>query len=218
MEVTAVRTARFIIHFPVEELNPSGKAMVPNVTNALVERYGFVTHPQKPEEFDDSKGIFFDIGQWNGIAISRLALYNNGILVDTSSSTDNSEAVLRDALTWASETFGLAYREEWFKQRAYLSELIVRRDKPLTLLNPALAGIAERLSKRVTEIAHQEMPYRLAALSFGHDPLIARVGRSGFRIEHLADTAFSDNIYYSSAPLPTKEHVELLNEFEAALG
>jgi hypothetical protein len=217
MEVTAIRTARFIIHFAVEELNPSGKSMLPNLRDALVERYGFLTYPTKPEDFDDQRGIVFDMGQWNGTAISRLALYSNGILVDTTASTDQSEAILRDALRWASETYGMAFREDWFNQRAYLSELLLKRDKPLLLINPALVTLADRLSERVSEIANQPLPYTLAAIAFNHDPLITKVQRSTFRIELLADTAFSENRYYSSAPLPTKEHIELLNEFEATL-
>jgi hypothetical protein len=85
------------------------------------------------------------------------------------------------------------------------------------LLNPALGRIAEQLSKRVFEVTAQELPYELASLSFNHDSLIARVSLASFRIERLADSGFAENRFYSAAPLPTKDHIEFLNEFEAAL-
>lgn len=217
IEVLAVRTARFIIHFPTDELNPKGQPLLPDVPNALVERYGFMVYPQKPEDFDTAKGISFEIGKWNEIAIGRLAIFDTGLLVDTGSSTDDSEAILKDALTWASETFGLEFRSDWFNRKVYLSELIIKCNQPLTALNPALESLAAKLSKRVSEIMDLSLPYELTAVSFGFDPFLTKNVMAGFRIERLTDVRFSENRYYASANLPTQEHIAFLNEFEAAL-
>jgi hypothetical protein len=217
IEILAVQTARVILHFRTAELNPAGLAILPDITTALVERYGFITYPQKAEDYDEQKGVSYEIGKWNDRAIGRLALYDTGLLVDTGSSTDDSEAILRDALTWASETFGLAFRAEWFNRRVYLSELIVKCEKPLTALNPALATLAAKLSKRVSEIMDLTLPYEVTALSFGFDPFLTKNAMAGFRIDRLADVRFSENRYYAVANLPTEEHIEYLKEFEAAL-
>jgi hypothetical protein len=218
IEILAVRTARFIIHFSTDELNPRGRAILPDITAALVERYGFVVYPQKHEDYDLPKGVSFEIGKWNDIAIGRLVIYDNGLLVDTGSSTDDSEAILKDALTWASETFELAFRPEWFNRKVYLSELIFKCDRPLTTLNPMLETLAAKLSKRVSEVMDLTLPFEVTSVSFGFDPFLTKNNMAGFRIERLVDVRFSENRYYASANLPTKEHIDYLNEFEAALG
>lgn len=158
--------------------------LVPDIIAALVERYGFMVFPQKPEDYDSqSKGVSFETGRWNDITIARLALYDTGLLVDTISSTDDSEAILRDVLTWGSENFGLAFRPEWFNRRVSLSELIIKRDKPLTALNPALQPLAEKISRRVSEIMDISLPYEVASVSFQFDPFLTKNAMAGFRIE-----------------------------------
>jgi hypothetical protein len=217
IEILAVKTARVILHFPTDELNPKGLAILPDITNALVERYGFMVYPQKPDDYDAQKGVSFEIGKWNDIAIGRLAVFDTGLLVDTGSSTDDSEAILKDALTWASETFGLEFRSDWFNRKVYLSELIIKRERPLTGANPALEALAAKMSKRVGEIMDLTLPYEVVAVSFGFDPFLSKNTMAGFRIERLGDVRFSENRYYTSANLPTQEHIEFLNEFEAAI-
>jgi len=217
IEILAVRTARFIIHFPTDELNPKGRPLLPDITAALVERYGFMVYPQKPEDFDAAKGISFEMGKWNDVAIGRLAVFDTGVLVDTGSSTDDSEAILKDALTWASETFQLESRSDWFNRKVYLSELIIKRERPLTAVNPAFDALTKKLTKRVGEIMDLSLPYEVTAVSFGFDPFLTKNVMAGFRVERLTDVRFSENRYYTSANLPTKEHIEFLNEFEAAI-
>ena len=50
---------------------------------------------------------------------------------------------------------------------------------------------------------------------FGYDPLTVKAGPSPFTIERRADTLFSESKYFSSAPLPTDEHISMLEAFEA---
>ena len=217
IEIVGVDMARVILHFHTGELNPTGRVILPDITAALVERYGFIVYPQKPEDYDQEKGVSYELGKWNDIAIGRLALYDSGLLVDTGSSTDDSEAILRDALTWGSETFGLTFRPEWFNRKVYLSELIVKSERPLTALNPVLETLATKLTSRISEIMDLTLPFEVTGVSIGFDPFLTKNTMAGFRIERLKDVRFSENRYYAVANLPTKEHIEFLNEFEAAI-
>lgn len=217
MELLAVRLARLIVYFPTEEINPRGRALIPDVTSALIERYGFNGYPQKYEDFDWQKGISFDDGRWKDISIGRLALYNNGMLVDTSSSTDNSVAFLIDALTWAAESFGLTYRPDMLNRKTYVSELIFRSETPLKNLNPALERLAAKLSESVSNIAGQEVSYDTVSLSLNFDLLLTKSPLAPFRIERLSEAQYTENKYYSIAPIPTDEHIQFLEDFEAAL-
>src|SRR5438105_15860751 len=101
MELLAVRLARFVTFFPTEELNPRCRSLGNDFLPAFIERYEFRKYPEKPDDFDGEKGMKFELGRWNDVAIIQLVLYNGGIVVDTKSSTEDSEAILKDALVWA---------------------------------------------------------------------------------------------------------------------
>lgn len=217
MELLAVRLARLIAYFPTEEINPRGRALIPDVTSALIERYSFNGYPQKFEDFDWDKGISFIDGRWNDINIDRLALYNNGMLVDTASSTDDSVAFLTDALTWAAESFGLTYRPDMMNRKTYVSELLFRSETPLKTLNPALESLAAKLSESVSHIAGQEVAYDTVSLALNFDMLLTKSPLAPFRIERLSEAQYTENKYYSIAPLPTDVHIKFLEEFESAL-
>jgi hypothetical protein len=217
VELLAVRTARTIVYATPEEINPRGKAVYPGLTQALVERYGFMAYPQGLGDYDEEKGVAFGMGQWNDIAIDRLTLFNNGMVVDTRSSTADSEKIITDGLEWVSKTFGLIFRPDMIERRQYLSELVIRCNKPLDGLNPKLAQFASKITEVVGGIIQQPIKFETSALSLGLDTLKTKLVLSPFRIERLIDVPFSENKFYSGAPLPTDIHLGLLEEFESLI-
>lgn len=219
MEVLGTRTARVMAYVAIEEINPFGKALIPDVITAFVERYGFAVYPQGPADYDDTKGINFGVGNWNGTAIDAFTVYSNGILVDTRVSTDHSEALLRDAMKWLEETLDVKYRPDMFKRKGYLSEVLVKCDKPLSRLHPAIEAWCNKLSVYLEPFTDQQkIIFELSSLGFGYDPLSTKLPLALFRIERLLDTPFSENKYYAVAPLPTGIHLELLTDLESLLG
>jgi hypothetical protein len=197
-------------------LNPRGRSLVEAIP-AFVERYTFLKYPQKYEDFDETSGVRFEGGTWNGIAVDRMVFYNTGIMVDTRSSTDDSQKVLEDALTWASSTFGLTYKPEMLQRRAYLSELDVKCDVPFEGLNPHLGELSRKLSDKASSLSGQTLAYQPSAIVLNFDSTFTKAVAGPFRFERLVDIPSGDNKYYTSAPLPTDAHLEFLEEFEAIL-
>src|SRR6266446_6394085 len=110
MEILAIRRARVIAFLNAEELNPKGRPIAHDFMKAFVERYAFVKSPQTAAEILDpeDKGVTFESGKLGDVSLDRLVLFNWGIVVDTSVSTEASEAILQDMLNWGAETFGLS--------------------------------------------------------------------------------------------------------------
>src|SRR6266403_4448955 len=94
MQLKAVLTARLLGFVELATLNPEGRIFFPNIISGIVERFSFQKFPTAPEHFDESKGIEFHDGQWDGVNVPKLVIYNNGFLVDTQSSTTDSEHIL----------------------------------------------------------------------------------------------------------------------------
>jgi hypothetical protein len=184
---------------------------------ALSARYGFVKFPQKLEDFDFSKGVTFEGGRFQDVTIQRFQIFTNVLVAETASSTTDSERVLEDALVWGAETFGLLYRPGMIKRKAYVSQLTFYSGSILPNLNPALLKVAKKLNSRVPEYFGYELKYKPSAFAISYDPLEIKNGAAQFSIEARSEVPSAENKYFSTAPLPTEEHIELLQTLEADL-
>jgi hypothetical protein len=99
------------------------------------------------------------------------------------------------------------------KRKTYVSQLTFFTDL-LDSLHPALSKLGQRLTTRVPQFYGQPLVYMPVTMSVGYDPLTIKAGPSAFTIERPADTLFSENKYFSTAPLPTDEHIAMLEAFE----
>jgi hypothetical protein len=217
MELLAVITARIFAFVEPIDLNPRGKIYYPTLVAALVDRYGFAKYPLKPEEFDELKGVTFENGRTGEVTVNKVQIFNQGIVVETASSTKDSEMVLEDALIWASQTMGMSYKPGMITRKAFVSNLTFYSQLNLGALNVALSKLADRISMRVPEFYGQPVKYEPTVFYLGYDPTKVKLTPSVFSIERRAEAPFSQNKYYSQAPLPTDEHISALESFEADL-
>jgi hypothetical protein len=191
-----------------------------SIIRPIIEKYTFVQFPAKPEELDLGKGIKFAGGSFqkdphNDIAID-LTIFNDFIVADTRSSTEDSDAFLDAFLTWIATEIGLAPYQEVLRSRVYLSELWVKTDKSLNILNPKLADFAKRLTSLIVGHEHHPIAFETSGIAFWTDPII--VNPPGpFKFERAENTPFAEYRYYSAAPLQTKDHLEMLTELESIL-
>jgi hypothetical protein len=218
MKLLSVLQARTIAYVEVDELFTRQHILDPEITPNIAERYGFLRIPEKLDDFlDEQNGIQFAFGRWEGTVINQLALYAHGIAVETAASTDISEKILYDVLSWGADALNFNYHREMIKRKAYVSGLLFSTDVPLNALHPKLRGIGERLSSSVANSLGHVFPYEVTSIFFGYDTTHTKPNAPIFTIERRADVPFAENKYFSTAPLPTNEHFTLLKDFEAAL-
>jgi hypothetical protein len=143
--------------------------------------------------------------------ISKLTIFNDGIVIDTPSSTIDGDAFALDLLESAAREFSLDYDEETVRKRIYLSELIVRSIVSLDLIDPRLAAFAARIGEAFSEDAKPQ--FRVGGLQFWTEPNDAGVHKL-FTLERQAGKIFGEGRYHSQAPLQTDKHFKLLQELE----
>jgi len=144
-------------------------------------------------------------------------IFNTLLLVETRSNTTDSKQILEEMLNWAAEKFGLNYHPGMIKRFAYVSDLTFHSDIPLLSVNPALTNLAQKTSKAASEIWQEPVQYEPMNLIVGHDPMSRKYGIAHFSVARRAESRFSENKYFSEAPLPTDVHLSLLDEFEAGV-
>jgi hypothetical protein len=216
MRLSAVTRARALAIVELDELSLGGKIRFLDCIPPIVERYNFAVYPQKQEEFDlADKGVKFQSGKAGEFAIDTLAIYSGALYVDTFASTDVSKQIIEEMLEWGAGAFGLTYSHGMIKKWGYISDIVFYTDFPLLA---AMSTPAQNLSKKVSEVTKElwnGLEYQPVNLSIGHDPTVRKNAIASLFIQHRVNSSFSENKYFSEAPIPTDLHVKFLEEFEA---
>ncbi len=214
MELTAIVVARAIALLEVQALDPKGQVSTPDALKSVADRYAFTKVPQDLAEFDLQKGVDLAFGKLDNINIERLTIFGTGIAVDTRSSTEDSEKVILDLLEVVRQSFGATVKPS---RELFYSQVIFRSDLRLTTLHPVLIRIAQRVSGSVSRDLQQTVAFEPVSIVIHLDASQTKLNPGVFSIERRLEIPFSENSYFSQAPLRTAEHLELIQEFEAAL-
>ena len=208
-----MQRARSIWLVDLNDLNPRGKAVGIDLIEWLKDTYQFSKVPRDVNDLDETKGLYFAGGRFQVGAeafMVELRTYSDGFVADTRESTESTDLFLADVFESATKKFGLPYRADMIRNKLYVSELIVRTDKSLGGINPNLRNFAEKLTKATGD----KSPVQVSGLSFWSE---TNPSTLHFRFERKWGAGFSENRYYSRAPLSTVKHQELLNALEEAL-
>ena len=191
----------------------------PDLIPALVKRCNFQKFPKEYDDLDEQKGVEFLEGKWEGITVDTLTIYRNGIIVDTRSSTADSEKILEETLVWAAKEFGITYRPGVIKREGYVSNLTFYSKIPLLSgLNDALSKLSTRIGNATSQVVGHPLSFETVGITMNHEwPQVAGRPIAAFTINRRIETPFSENKYFSEAPLPTDLHITLLQEFENEL-
>lgn len=210
MIVSSVSLARAIWLFNVMDLNPRGLYIYDRLFPWLVERYQFAKAPAHARDQDENAWAFLDgrfVTSANVPVDVSLRVYNDGVVADTHSSTDDSDEFLADLLTGSTQALGLAFTGSMVHRRSYVSELNLICKNSLVAINPKMLAFSRTLSE-VSDTA-----YEPTMIGFGADP----ASQPTFRFERKANMPFSQHHYWSTAMLATEIHLRLLNELEELL-
>jgi hypothetical protein len=215
MRVLSVMSARAIALFDIGELNPGGRVFLPNVISELVERFQFQNFPKTPEQFDEKQGIEFLDGHWNGVNVEKFTIYFNGILVQTQSSTADSQRIIDEGLRWGSEHLGLHYEPTMLKRWRFLNAFSFTTEVPILEAHSAVSNLANGVSEAMAHLIEENISYRANRLDIDFDRFNRQLPIAYFTIQRKIDGTFSDNRYMTEAPLPTDVHIKLVEKFEA---
>ncbi|MHB8131973.1 MAG: hypothetical protein ACYDEX_23680 [Mobilitalea sp.] len=220
MNLLSVKQARSIWLMYLLDLNPRGLdllALIPIIR----EKYRFLEFSPSIDKINrETKEVRFGLGSFqkdsqHNISID-LSIYNDGFIADTRSSTNDSDAFLTEFLNWISVEFGFVSYQEVIRTKLYASELLVQTNKSLNIINPKLSKFAKHLTSMIVGHEHHTIDFETSGILFWTDPTIVNLP-GPFRFERLIDVPFSENRYYSSAPLQTEIHLEMLEELENIL-
>lgn len=213
MRISAIILARTLAFVERFDLDPEGRIPIADLIKGIADRYKFQRLPKREEW--DKEGLIFEDGKIGNKVIKKLVLYDVLIALETRTNTTESKQLIEEMLEWGVAKFGLKYGPASIKRFAYVSDVTFHSDLPL--LDKAcdpLSTIAAKTSAALSEIWGESISYQAINLSVGHDPLTRKSAIAPFSISRRQEARFSENKYFSEAPLPTDIHIQILEQFE----
>ena len=219
MKVVTTEGGRILDLVPLEEFRPPQGVYLPDFVSAIAARYSFASVPSNLTEAAKS-GAKFETGKFmldgSPVAIKELAVYSDGLICEAHD-TRFADLVLDDFLKWATDTFKLQERLSPVR-RTYTSALVCIFEKSVEFGLGKLSTVCDLLSKALSDAYGWKYQYNLNRLAFTVDPMaIPHLRSTNFIIERRLQVPYSENRYFSIAPLKTEEHVKLLETIEREL-
>ncbi len=213
MKLLSVHSAKSIWLVPINFLNPRGIFLRPAIV-ALKERYDFAVTPLEKPPVTEKNGWIFERGAFknaDGVIIAvNMTIHDDGIVIETRSSTEDGDLFLEDMLTWISKESKLPSYNTLPIKKIYTSELYVKFKKMPQILDKRLASFLKQANEA---IGHEKGPLDLSGFGLSTD--LAQSERPlTFRFERQVNTPFSENQYYSFIPAKTELHIKLLEKLE----
>ena len=209
--------SRVLAFIDTAELRPVSGLNGPEFAQEAVKEFGFLKYPQTLEDFDIKKGIEFISGRVGKKTISKFVIWPNILVIEGRCHTNECIETLGELLDWGRAKFDLTYNPEMIRRYAYVSDLSFESDVPLLTFDPLMKRLGHRLSTSLSKVWQEQINYELFDLKIGHDPLTRKWGIAPFQITRRAEHSFTEKKYFSEAPLPTDEHIALLEEYEAGI-
>lgn len=218
MKILFVGLARAIWLFETSQLNPKGLSLQP-IIEKLTEKYKFSKAPKNPLDFDDQRALVFKSGTFinsKGIPVMiTFSIYADGLVADTTSSTDDASEFLVEITKWMTTDYGLLSPPEI--RKGYVSQMDVECVTPLIKVNPKLTTFLHAIESRVKSADGIVRQYDVCGLGFWTEDITKPGAPAPIKFERKFNAPWSANHYFSQAPLETAVHLELLNELEALI-
>jgi hypothetical protein len=215
MKFSAIELSRVLAFVELNDLTPYGSISLAKIAPRLVEKLEFSSFPKTIEQFDESKGIVFEDGLWNGIPIQKMTIYNNGIMMDTRKGTDVSLRVVKEIFDWAVIEFGLVVPEYGLQKTRFLNRFTFFSEVLAALGGHPVKRLSESLSQHVAEITGRTHRYETIRIDIDFDRMEQQVPIAPLTIQRRITSPFEQNKFYTEAPLPTDAHIALIEQLEA---
>jgi hypothetical protein len=215
MRITAIKLARVIALFDTDELTPSGEISSTKFIAEAAKKFEFQKFPTAGEPVDEKNGLVFLDGTWNDTPVMKLTIFNDGIILETNTSTSRSLQILKESLHWAKQELGLHFEEEMLRRIRYLSFLSFFSEAPILTHSQPMNNAAKAMAELMASITGQPRKYEGTRIDLDFDHSANRDTIAPFTIQRLGVESFESNRYFSQAPLPTEAHIALVEQFEA---
>jgi hypothetical protein len=194
-----------------------GQIYLPDLVEGLRCQLQFVKYPDLTAGTEEKTSLEFFQGKYKDFAIESLGVYGDGIVVKSSTNTAALDELLAFLEQWAGEVFGVKFFPSQPFDTIYESNVIVQAESELfSKLLTKLGRLEKSLKAKVLKDSRLGATFGVSGFTIGAETSpIENFKPVSFRLERKAGTDRKLGYFFSSAPLTTTNHLELLKELEA---
>jgi len=197
-----------------------------DLVQRLKQTYRFMKAPEQfqemfptPLQVQAGQGLTFQEGRFvvgnREIGINLFQISAGVLFADTRSSTDDADLFLEDYVTAANKMLPGAVTSNG--PSYYVSQVEFEMER-IPAVAPEYASAAGEIDRLLSGYGLQVPKYQFLGLHLSLDPLgVGVINPAPFTLERRMGFAFKSNIYFSQAPLRTKEHLALLEKLDSVL-
>jgi hypothetical protein len=184
--------------------------------DGLREKYGFVEVPKTLADLDFKKGTNFLRGYYKGAIIDKFQVYENGLLCEANENTNILDDFISEILTWVEQEQNLPIKETGVK--AYISQMAVITASDIGSIFSKIASIGPLISKELSNYGQPAHEFKISGLKMHYDAAPTPLPRAPeFSFERRAGAPYSENQFFTSAPIRTDEHLRIVKMLEGLL-
>jgi hypothetical protein len=213
-----------IIKFSLEEVSPLSGVQIPKVQSLIQTTYKakpMAAITLKPPTAGEFQPVNFGGGQFtdgdNSYAVPQIMIAANGLMV-TAQNTEVSGKIMDHLAGLLDSDLDFRLKDADVK-RFYVSALVVKFERNFEDYIAPLRAIREIVQSamgRADGVAVKRLSLGPSG-DAGPFVTIDSIEVSDFIIERRAGSPFSDNRYFTIAPVTTESHLEMLQRIEDAI-
>lgn len=226
MKLIYVDAGRSGILVPFAEIAPIGGVYIPEITQAISDRYAFSQPPNFSPELVEKNGLVFGMGKLSttgkakeSVSIRTLSLYRDGIIADCFS-TEDAASVTDDLLSWMADKFSFRRFSPAPDHIHVVSNVVVEFEVSAAKAFDRFDGLFKLASELFQTRYGLEREVSMSRFAFDIDPTTVGgpiANAPMFIIERQINQPFTSNRFWCQAPIHTQDHIRLLEQFEALL-
>ena len=120
-------------------------------------------------------------------------------------------------MDWLKEEYEATELDINDSYRVYDSHLVVQLDFDLAPRMEFINFVSSQIEKQRESYGLTPLEYVASGFMLSADGTASNLAPVSFTIERRAKQPFKNNLYYSTAPLRTNDHIKLLEDIEASI-
>jgi hypothetical protein len=192
----------------------AGGVVVAELAQQVVQKFSFLKFPT----LDDllKEGQTFGLGKFQGVQITELKVYSDGVIVSGGCNTNILDAFLQELFAFIKADFGLDEIRVQEPEKHFESSIMVRAERDLVPILSPPKRVTSLIEQTISGVVGREYEPTTVYFETDSDPLKLKMRRrpNRFTLERKIGLPFSTNAFYSQAPLKSDDHFALLEALE----
>lgn len=191
-----------------------GQFYLPELVGALEKEFKFL---EVPDVSSDISNLVFKHGKFKDFAVAQMSMHSDGLILRAQAPSSKLDELFNHLRKWAKKNFNVELVQTALSSPVYESHIVVQSDAPIAAFFKKFAKLGASLDTKILAASRIHAKSSLSGFTIDTNSPSEPIRPIPFKFERRIGTSPELGFYFSSAPIPTSDHLDLLQELEAAI-